>query len=364
MPDIARHGQVNAAVGSVGRLAGRRAATVIAMVLVALHAPRTARAGDDAPDRRDAVAIVVGPAEAEPGLAARLVDVVGTDWSPERTGGLRVETASRFFPEQLFEMGDQRTARPAVWLVIDGATARVRAASADRQRFVFRDLVVAQPLTDLDRERIAHTAKAALATVVAGGTGALDPGAARGALGVPPASRGSPSPAKAPPAERPSRFKLSLGGFLEVARVRSSFGYGPGAVTSLQVEVGPVWVGPWTSLMAFQPHGIPTNSPAASYGVAWRAGVTVGPARPTLSWAHLDLGVGYDWVRPLYTGGGQQKIPTYRLAARVGPAALTAPLAISGAFFFEFARESIADGDVVAGVRELRPGLAVELWWL
>lgn len=362
---------MSAAVSRAGQPPRRAAAAaVIASALVlAVHAPRSTRAAsadDGASGRRDPVAVVVCPPGGEPELAARLVDVVGTDLSPGGTRPLRVETASRFDPEELFRV-DDTAVRPTVWLVIDRDAAHVRAASADRQRFVFRDLVVAQPLTDLDRERIAHTAKVALATVVAGGTGALGPGAARGALGVDMASRVSPSappPGEVSEPDQPPFLKFSLAGFLEVARIRSYFAYGPGALTSLQLAIGPVWVGPWMSLMAFQLHGINTNSPAAPYGVAWRAGLTVGLVRPPVSWVHLDLGAGYDWVRPLYTGGGQQKIPTYRLAVRVGPDDVTAPLAISCAFFLEFADEAFVNHDIAVGARELRPGLALELWWL
>ena len=58
--------------------------------------------------------------------------------------------------------------RPAAWVLIERGRARVRVAGAGRSRFVFRTLVVAIPMTELDRERIGHALRTALTAVIEG----------------------------------------------------------------------------------------------------------------------------------------------------------------------------------------------------
>jgi len=356
-------------------------AGAIAAALSVVPGARAAAPPDG--DPAGVVLVLVGLDEADAGaeLVARLSELLwDSSGSAAASGQAAVRRAPRFEPERLFAVDGADAGHPTAWVVLDGATARVRTADAQRERFLFRDLAVARPLTELDRERIGQTVKAALATVVAAGNsaGVLGPGPARAAAGLDPSARAATGPAPsvdakgAPERARdgavatgsaiaPSTSPLALGlaGYLEFARVRSHFAYGPGIVGTAEVIVQPIRIGPWLSLMTFLPSGIGADSPAAPYGVAFRCGLTGGPS--AVPWIHLELGAGYDWVRPLYTGGGEQKLPIYRLGARLGPVAL-ASLKVASTLFVEHASRSF---DSYAAVErpETRPGLTIELWW-
>jgi hypothetical protein len=139
-----------------------------------------------------AVRVVVAGADHPEELHRRLGDLIGPGWDVRGEIAATTEIA----PADLFGPGDGTDALPAVWVLVGDGAARIRAADGPRQLFVFRDLAVATPLAELDRERIAQVANAALAAVLEGRPGALDRAAAARLLGVEP-------PRPAPPVEAP-----------------------------------------------------------------------------------------------------------------------------------------------------------------
>jgi hypothetical protein len=267
--------------------------------------------------------------------------------------------------------------RPNAWVVVEGARALIRTAAAGRERFVFRDLAVSQPLSELDSERIGQTLKVALVPVIAGGQGALGRAAAQAAAGVQP-KPSSPEATTSPVAQlsdqdRASnpvvppqvpvedRISFGLGAFMEIARLHGDFAYGPGVVVNALVKEEHLRAGVWISMMALLPHGISTDSQSAIYGASLRVGINL--AAHALPWLSLDLGAGYDWPRPTYYNGGQREIGVYRIAVRAGPRE-TAGVRTALALILDYSSQSLdlATRDV-SGDRDIRPALALELWW-
>jgi hypothetical protein len=140
------------------------------------------------------VVIVAADATTSEWVAGRVQDLLA-----DLLSGAQIEFAERFSPGDLFLADEPERPRAKAWVSIVGPVAQVRVANAKRERFVFRDLVVSQPLTEIDRERIGQTLKAALLTVAEEGAPTLDRGKAEAALRIPP----RPSP-PSPPAG-PSR---------------------------------------------------------------------------------------------------------------------------------------------------------------
>jgi len=109
--------------------------------------------------------------------------------------------------------------------------------------------------------------------------------------------------------------------------------------------------------MAFLPHRIESDSPSASYGASFRAGVGLGVG----AFLRCDLGAGYDWVRPNYTAGGPERIAAYRVAFRLGPAEIGGVKAALSALVEYTPQSFVYEG--VTNISDVRPGLALELWW-
>jgi hypothetical protein len=348
---------------------------LIAVATIAAAAPSwVARAQGDAPQRVDVAVTVVCPPDGAGELVDQLRDIV-LGGSAGDIRSLYLDLAPRFDIEELFRLPAVGVDRTRAWVVVDGATALVRVAAAGRERFVFRDLTVSEPLNDLDRERIGQTLKVALETVVEGGNAALGRVAARAAAGIdrPSSSSASVAPSSvrhsqdgesAPPPPvlgSDPTFRLGLGGFMEMARLRGNFAYGPGIIASGLVTFGDLRAGVWVLLMAFLPHDIATDSPSVIYGASFRGGINL--AASELPWLSLDLGAGYDWPRPRYFGGGQKQIEVYRVAARLGPADLGG-VRTAITLMLEYSSQSFdVQYEGVTEASDTRPALALELWW-
>jgi hypothetical protein len=323
--------------------------------------------------------ILVFPDEEIRAVAERLQDLLApTGDLSGQLGDIGIARARAFDPEDLFRLDSSDRQRPRAWVVVDGAVVHLRAAGAGRERFVFRDLAVARPLTEIDRERVGQALKSALLTVIDGGPSALSRADAQRTMGIdslPPASVVETAPAmvparppaptavapeQGPPAPpRKDPVRAGLAGFIEVVRLHGSTVYLPGVVGTLQIATP--WVRPavWMSLMTVLPHHIDPDSRAAGYGSAFRAGVSASPA--ALPWFQLDLGAGFEWPRPGYSVGGADRVPVYRIAGRMGPFE-TAGMKIAVTLSLERATKSFLGG-VVVNDGSTRPGLTLELWW-
>jgi hypothetical protein len=66
---------------------------------------------------------------------------------------------------RLFRSDDPDAACVTAWVVVEATRARIRVAGAGRCRYVFRELDLEQPLSALDRERLAQVTSAALSAV-------------------------------------------------------------------------------------------------------------------------------------------------------------------------------------------------------
>ena len=346
---------------------------LIAVATIAAAAPsRAARAQGEPPQLNDVAVTIVCPPDTATPLMDQLRDILIGGTAGD-ANSLDLRFARRFEIEELFRLPAAGADRNRAWVVVDGKRALVRVAAAGRERFVFRDLTVSQPLDELDLERIGQTLKVALDTVIEGSRGALGRTAAMAAAGIeppsPPPTPAAPSPVSPPPdvqspAPAPAPdlpFRLGLGGFMEMARLRGNFAYGPGVIANILVPAGDVRIGAWLLLMAFLPHDIQGDSPSVIYGASFRGGINV--AASELPWLSLDVGAGYDWARPRYFGGGQDKIAVYRVAVRVGPGDF-AGIRTALSLMLEYSSQSFdLQFEGVVDSSDTRPALALELWW-
>jgi hypothetical protein len=327
-------------------------------------------------DAQDAVVLVrvhvVGAGDAAPDLEARLRDLL-SDGVP----ALELTSEPAFAAERLFRVDDADSALPTAWLVLDGPRARVRAAGAGRTRFVFRDLDVGQPLTEFDRERLGQTVKAALATLVAGGPGALTLADAAAASGVvlpkrevqPPAAPPAPVPTVAAPAPAAPEPTVGLAAAFQVD--------GRGGQVSPNVALLGTLRG---SQRRFAPElALMLGHRTAKFYGNYDAGLVVQSlwARATFSiefaeLLRLGLGIGVDretttWSRGQAPADSQRWYPVVRFLARLGPTRV-AGLQATGTVFVEVTRpiEYPVFGDPGFYMYQsgpTQPGASVELWW-
>jgi hypothetical protein len=322
---------------------------------------------------QDAVALVrvhlVGAGDAAPELEARLRDLLSDGRSV-----VELTSEPSFAAERLFRVDDADGAWPTAWLVLDGPRARVRAAGAGRTRFVFRDLDVGRPLTEFDRERLGQTVKAALATLVAGGPGALTLADAAAASGVA-LPRQDPQP---PPAALPAAATPATAAPEPTVGLAAAFQVdGRGGQVSPNVAL----IG---TLRASQRRFAPELALMLGYRTAkfygnYDAGLVVQSlwARATFSirvaeLLRLGLGLGGDreattWSRGQAPADTDRWWPVARFLARLGPARF-AGLQATGTVFVEVTRQIDYPvfgnpGFYMYRSGPVQPGLSVELWW-
>jgi hypothetical protein len=272
----------------VAVLASRAA---IALVLVTVCAGPAAAATDPDPRARTPHVVLVAPAEALAPLMERVMDLLG-DMSP----AVEVERGAAFHPEELFWTDRVDALRPTVWVVVDGSYVRVRAAGAGRQRFVFRDIAVSVPLTEIDRERVGQTSKAALTAVIDGDAAALErddavDASAAAASPAPPAAR-----APTPVVEREMPIALGLGALYELQTVGYGYGWrhGPGIVLTAEHRRLPLRPGLWLLAQYDLPSTVESGGARFSVSdLSLRAGASVAP----LPWLRVDMGGGADLIR-------------------------------------------------------------------
>jgi hypothetical protein len=142
--------------------------------------------GNLAPPEAAVRIVLVGPPGAVEAISVRVPELVG-DLAPH---GLDIERVQELRSEQILEVDRPGAHRLTAWVIVDGRVARVRAATAGRERIVSRDVGASIPLTELDAERVGQTLKVALVTVAEGGAGALPPAGAIAATAIaaPPAA--------------------------------------------------------------------------------------------------------------------------------------------------------------------------------
>lgn len=340
-------------IGPPPRAAPRAAAWQIGLVLGVVFLPRAfarAQAGE-------AVTVVIVAADATTSelVAGRVQDLLA-----DLPSGAQIEFAERFSAGDLFLADEPERPRAKAWVSIVGPVAQVRVANAKRERFVFRDLVVAQPLTEIDRERIGQTLKAALLTVAEEGAPTLDRGKAEAALRIParpspPAPPAGPSrqlpdgeaprplapvpPVIVPPV-LPPRLRVAFAELYEVEWASASVSglNGPGLLGRFDLEWPGFSCGAWVSLAYFIPERFGLDNFDLGYGPSFRAGVSVAPIR----FIHLEIGEGTDWLRSTATGSAGL-LPIARGSIRLGSVPLWG-WGISGSFIVERASQTLETG--------------------
>jgi hypothetical protein len=358
---------------AVASLAASLAASFVAILAIGLPAPATAADGPTASDLR---LIIVGNDDGVPDLLAQLRDILS---NPPLPLGGRIDTAraGSFRAGDLFSLASPDARRPTAWVIIESQVVHIRAAGAGRAQFVFRDITISQPMTDLDRERVGQTLRSALTVVIEGSPGGMGRGDAQRAVEYeeplppfPPAPGAAPSPQpqpqpQPPPAPLPGNdndLQFRLGGFFEVTRIQSQFAYGPGVSAGLDLGTIILHPGVWIRLLTYVPDWMNSNSTVSPYSSSLRAGI--GANVPGTSALRLELGLGWDFNRPGYVGSGDDKIPVYRATVRIGPTNLAGVNTSLSAFLEEATHTFDSGQSYQLGGPTTRGGLAVELWWL
>src|SRR4029077_4258676 len=99
----------------------------------------------EAATRAPPLVVLIGPEQPSALLRERFEDLLG-----RTEPGVEVVRGPSFRPEELFRIDGDGAGRLCAWVVIEDTTVRARVAGAGRDRFVFRDLAVALPLSELD----------------------------------------------------------------------------------------------------------------------------------------------------------------------------------------------------------------------
>ena len=357
----------------------------------ALLAPR-AHAAQEVAGPTSVHAIIVGPAASGDGLelGARLLGLLRTVPFADADIG----RADRFDERDLFRLDRADADRPTAWVVIGGAVARVRVAGAGRQQYIFRDVAVSQPLTELDRERVSQLVKSMLATLIDSGPGVLArsdaeaaagvaAGAPDGALMVDGKSRRADGVGVGPePPVRPV-----LGAIYQAQYTELGVSHGPGIVIGVEWTRPRVRPAAWLMLAYALPSQITSTRVSGSEISLWAGGpvLRAGASLALARWFRLDLGAGLNLVHlwgegdPGYFLDSLGQPPTVwvgRAALRMGPASVGG-WRVSLSAVFEGAKGSSGStvsstpiGSSAAPVAYsnprtgffFHPGLALEVW--
>ena len=298
-------------------------------------------------------------------IAARVQDLLAAP------PGVRLKRARQLVREDIFRPDTETEGpHPTAWVVVNESLAQVRAASAARDRFVFRDLVVSRPLTELDRERLGLTLKSAPQAVLEGGAQSLDRRAAEATFVAPPSAAAdhpigeartdADAPAKpAPPSSGEAVLTWSLAALYEV--LWTSWGVsglnGPGLAARLDVSGWSiVSVGLWSTVTYFTPVRLGIWNFDMGYGPSVRAGVGLQP----LPRIELEVGGGFDWLQSAGTSGGPGRLSLARLAVRVGPVSILGER-LSATAIFEHSDQAFGTGSVYNGMSSNRGGLSLDI---
>lgn len=348
---------------------GRSALSVFAALVLSVAAGADAHAqGAGAGAVSGARVHLVGAGDSASDLEARLRDLLG-DEGPN----LQVTSEPAFAVEQLFRVDDADAAWPTAWLVLDAGRVHVRAAGPGRSRFVFRDLDVGKPLTEFDRERLGQTVKAALATLVAGGAGALSLADAAAASGVAlPDREPEASTTAAVSATNASGSAVGLAALYEGVTGGGSLIHNVGLIATLSGSGRP-WDPELGLILGYGFPGDYEDANASALMIVQSTWV-----RATLSYKvaqaiRVGLGAGVDretarTVLGLDVAQPVTWMPVGRLFARFGPTPV-AGMHLSGTAFVEVTRpidHQVLSGQMLVSLYRsslVRPGFSVELWW-
>jgi hypothetical protein len=361
-------------------------ALALATVVSARAAPALADdAADDAAPAAPARVVLVSAPGVFGDLAGRILDVVDVP------GGIEIGRAERLRADEVFRVKGTDAKRATVWVTVDGTTAWVRAADAERERFVFRDLAVSAPISELDRERLCQVLASGLATIAEDGAGAIGRADAQAAMGI--------APAPPPPVvtqqvfateTRPiPRVEWSLGAVYEAQRTEAGPAHGPGIVATAWANRQARRPGAW--LVTQYDIGYKSARTGGGGGV-WKDGVSLraGAGLDATWWMRVEAGGGVDLVRlhasdvysPGLTRSSVEIIPVARLAARFAVSELfgirmsaTAVLDIARSSIHAYISSQTVVVDPISPVTtdvgayyvtddfSLHPGLGLELWW-
>ncbi len=358
--------------------AGTRRVRALSLLLTVLAA--SALPAGTARGAAALVRVVVGGTDQPEELQRRIQNLIG----PAREVRLEISTANEIAPGDLFGADDRSQRPPAIWILVSEGAARVRAADGPRQLFVFRDLAVATPLAELDRERIAQVANAALAAVLDRRPGALDRAAAARLLGAelprppeappPPPVVAAPAPPPAPPPRALPPPRWTAGISYEVQADGRGLFQGPGLTIGLRLtrRTRPPIL--WVQGQAYLPVILQEGS---LYAYVLRLVGTL----PISRWADAGLGVGLNYTSamggdgPLVSPSGVLLNPygnygwrtlttvTGRLLVRGGPISLAGfPVSATASLDLEQSLNSLWTWYQSPPWR-VRPAIALELWW-
>ncbi len=263
----------------------------VALVLFAAMVAAKAQAA--APAGCAHLRLVANAADARAVLAS-VSDVVAEDFP-----SVDAAVAPSFSKERLFAVDEADASCPTAWVVLDGTQAAVRVAGAGRARFVFRELSVAAPPSELDRERIGQVARAAL-TALRQDAESLDRQHALAAAGVAPPPPVTPAPVTVaepvPAAKTLSLGRYAVGASYGGVMNRDHFWQGPGLTASVG---GTPWRWDpeiWLDAQYFLPHTF-EQPDVTKQTIAARAGLSAG-----WRWLRAGGGAGLNREAVTFTG--------------------------------------------------------------
>ena len=329
--------------------------------------------------------VMIGSETAVAGLDARIYDLLRARTAPT------ILHRDSFDASQVFREDADSGEAVTVWIAVDVGTARVYVSDRDRQRFVFRSLAVATPLTEVDRERIGQVSRTAVVTVLEGGVGLLGRGDAEAQMSVPvslsePRAVTVPAPAPAtartevrtrpipaPAVGAPSRWALA--GLYEVQTAGRMIWQAVGVTGGYVWQQAPMQPSVWLVLRYQLPSTFQDSLANVDVrGESLRAGFAVAAGRGL----RLGIGLGGDRITTRvvtasfvsYLNEGPDWALVGRLFARLGPATFGG-VSVSATVLLEVAPAADPNALVGDGViygspynpSQFRPGVGVELWW-